>query len=218
MARVARIVLPGLPHHVTQRGNRSADVFSCDVDRQVYVSILRECSARRGLEIWAYSLLSNHVHIVAVPLHEKSLSLALRDAHTAYAAYFNRRQGTGGHVWQGRFFSCVMDEAHLWAAVRYVERNAVRAGLVKRAEEYAWSSAPAHCALREDALLSGSFPPEGVVADWSAWLADEDVVSSDRIRKQTHVGRPCGSADFLDRLESVLGLKVRPGRRGRKKR
>ena len=145
-------------------------VFSDDADRERYCSLARHYAGRHGVDVWAYCLMPNHVHFVAVPKAETSLARWLRDAHTAYAHHVNRRQQENGHLWQGRFFSCVLDEAHLWAAVRYVERNPVKARLVRKAEAYAWSSAPAHCGRRSDPLLAPDFPPAGVVKDWSAFL------------------------------------------------
>lgn len=219
MSRIARVVVPGFPHHVTQRGNRCAEVFEDDEDRRTYLRFLKQYATRRGLAIWAYCLMTNHVHLVVVPEREDSLAKGLRDAHTVYAMRFNLRTGLSGHVWQGRFHSCVLDDAHLWAAVRYVERNPVRAGMVEHAEDYPWSSAAAHCGLRADALLSDEFPVKGVVEDWAAWLRneeDEDAVT--RIRRQTHTGRPCGAPAFLTRLGSLLHRDLHPGKRGRKRK
>jgi len=139
--------VPGYPHHVTQRGNRRADVFETEDDRHAYLRFLKKYGQRHGLDIWAYCLMTNHIHLVAVPEREESLARALRDAHTVYAMRVNTRTQQSGHVWQGRFYSCVLDEWHLWAAVRYVERNPVRAGMVDRAEDHPWSSARAHCGL-----------------------------------------------------------------------
>lgn len=217
MSRMARIVAPGVPHHVTQRGNRKADVFECDADYEAYLRILKQYAEKRGLSIWAYCLMPNHVHLVAVPEREASLGEALRDAHTVYAMHFNERTQLSGHVWQGRFYSCPLDEQHLWAAVRYVERNPLRAGMVERAGEYPWSSAGAHCGLRPQGILSRAFPSNGEIEDWAAWLhgPDGDHSAWKRIRQQTHTGRPCGSAEFLDRLEALLRRAVRPKRRGR---
>lgn len=219
MSRIARVVVPGFPHHVTQRGNRCAEVFEDDEDRRTYLRFLKQYATRRGLAIWAYCLMTNHVHLVVVPEREDSLAKGLRDAHTVYAMRFNLRTGLSGHVWQGRFHSCVLDDAHLWAAVRYVERNPVRAGMVEHAEDYPWSSAAAHCGLRADALISDEFPVKGVVEDWAAWLRneeDEDAVT--RIRRQTHTGRPCGAPAFLTRLGSLLHRDLHPGKRGRKRK
>ncbi len=217
MSRVARVVVPGFAHHVTQRGNRRADVFETDGDRKAYLGYLKRYGDKHGLEVWAYCLMTNHIHLVVVPRRADSLGLTLRDAHTVYAMHFNGRTHMTGHVWQGRFCSCPLDETHLWAAVRYVERNPVRAGLVERAEEYAWSSAAAHCGLRPDGVLSEEFPPAGVIQDWRAWLHEgEEDDSVERIRRDTKTGRPCGSASFLVQLEHLLRRTLRPGTRGRK--
>jgi putative transposase len=141
----------------------------------------------------------------------------MRDTHTVYAMYFNSRTRLSGHRWQGRFYSTPLDENHLWAAVRYVEMNPVRAGMVERAEAHPWSSAAAHCGLRDDPVLSADFPPAGVVEDWRAWLRDgpQDIDTHDTIRKQTRTGRPCGSPKFLDQLEDLLGRLLRPKKSGR---
>ncbi len=243
MSRVARVVVPGYPHHVTQRGNRRADVFETEDDRHAYLRFLKKYGERHGLDIWAYCLMTNHIHLVAVPEREESLARALRDAHTVYAMRFNTRTQLSGHVWQGRFYSCTLDEAHLWAAVRYVERNPVRAGMVDRAEDHPWSSARAHCGLglsqakrsgdgtvpirarttdgtcatELDPLLSKEFPPPGVIEDWAQWLrVEDDPDAVDRIRRQTRTGRPCGGSRFVAQLEHRLGRLLRPAKRGRK--
>jgi putative transposase len=205
-----------MPHHLTQRGNRREEIFFAPADRDKYAALMRDCSLRHGLTILAYCWMTNHVHLVAVPASAYSLAKTLRDAHTAYALYVNRREHLSGHLWQGRFFSCVLDEWHLQAAVRYVERNPVRAGLAKRAEDWPWSSAAAHCGLRSDALLSGPLPWADEVADWSGWLAEPDDGQAGAIRSATHTGRPCGSAKFIQGLENTLGRILRPAKRGRK--
>jgi putative transposase len=218
MGRISRIVIPGLPHHVTQRGNRRADVFQGEDDRNVYLSMLNKYATEYGVEIWTYCLMTNHVHLVLVPGGPQALSQTMRDTHTAYALRFNLQNRLSGHLWQGRFFSCVLDDSYLWAAVRYVEQNPVRAGVVAWAEAYRWSSAAAHCGLRADPVLSMGFPPAGAVANWGEWLAGEEAVSSDVIRRQTHTGRPCGSAAFVTGLEQVMNRALHPGKRGRKAR
>ena len=215
MPRIARVVVPGLPHHVTQRGNRRADVFLHDPDRKRYQALLSTYAARHGLRIWAYCLMSNHVHFVAVPDAESSLGRTFRDTNQLYASWFNQKTGQGGHLWQGRFFSCVLDDAHLWAAVRYVERNPVRAGLVACAEDWPWSSAAAHCGPRGDALLSKIEMP-WPVPDWSGYLREEHETELEMLRRQTRSGRPCGSTGFVERLEATLGRILHPRKRGPK--
>ena len=210
-------MVPGFPHHITQRGNRQMDVFETDDDRLAYLRFLKKYAAQYNLSIYAYCLMTNHVHLVAVPGDDMALGKALRDAHTVYAMYFNTRTALSGHVWQGRFYSCPLDDDHLWAAIRYVERNPVKAGLVERSEQYRWSSAMAHCGLCTDDLLCTDFLPDGVIEDWSAWLAQPDEESVvDYIRQQTQTGRPCGSETFLDQLEGLLNRSVRRKKPGRK--
>ncbi len=216
MARLARIVVPGLAHHVTQRGNRRSDVFLSEEDREHYLSLLNKYSGKHGLEILGYCLMTNHVHLVVVPQKEGSLARAIRDAHTVYALRFNKREELIGHLWQGRFYSCVLDEAHFWSALRYVETNPVRAGLVGRAEEYRWSSAAVHCGLRDDGILSSAAELRGEIGDWRSWLMQEDQVKIALIRKQTRTGRPCGSGGFIERLEALMKRALRPGKRGPK--
>lgn len=216
MGRSPRAFVPGFPHHVTQRGNRGADVFSSDADRQMYAAALLKAVSCHKVHVWAYCLMKNHVHLVLVPTTERGISCALHDVGSFYANWFNKKYGATGHLWQGRFYSCIMDEPHLWAAVRYVERNPVRAGLVSRAEEFPWSSAPAHCAMRKDDLLSGNFPVPQVIRNWPEWLADEDVDMSKALRHATRFGRPCGSSSFIEGIEKLLGCRLRPGQRGRR--
>ena len=131
---------------------------------------------------------------------------------------FNLQHHLSGHLWQGRFFSCVLDDEHLWAAVRYVEQNPVRAGLVEKAEDYEGSSAAARCGLKTDGLLSSSFSPEGRIVNWREWLTGEEALQSQTIRRHTHTGRPCGSTSFVEDLEREFHRSLRPGKRGRKSR
>ena len=168
--------------------------------------------------MYAYCLMTNHLHLVAMPSTQVALSRTLRDTHTAYASYINRREGVSGHLWQGRFFSSVLEDAHLWAAVRYVERNPVRAGLVTQAIDYPWSSAAAHARGTTDPVLSRGFPPPGVIKDWGVWLQDEEEQASTYLRRQTNTGRPCGGPSFLTALEDLLQRRLQPLTRGRKPR
>ena len=198
---MARVVVPGVAHHVTQRGNRRERVFRRKADYARYLSLLSEYAADRGLAIHAYCLMANHLHLIAVPRETGSLAGTLKPVHLRYAQEFNRRLGVGGVLWQGRFHSCPMDADHYWTAVHYVERNPVRAGLVRGAEEYAWSSAAAHCGLRADELLSPMAPPAWLVnlppvevqKGWALWLGGkEDEEERHRLRLCTRTGRPAG--------------------------
>jgi putative transposase len=216
MPRLSRTVFPGIPHHITQRGNRREDIFFSDQDRETYLLWLGEYSQRFDVEILAYCLMTNHVHLVAVPKAEDGLQRMLKPLHMRYAQLVNRAQGWKGHLWQGRFFSSPLDDAYLWAAMRYVERNPVRAGMERRAENYRWSSAAAHCGMRPDALLdthSNWSKHLAQVEDWSAWLGEGD--ESDELtmlRRNADKGLPCGSETFVRSLELQAGrvLTYRP--------
>jgi len=160
MPRIARAVVPECPHHITQRGNNRQGVFFVADDYRLYLDILREQSRRYGLEVHAYCLMANHVHLVATPHGADSLAKAVGRTHWRHSQAINRLHGRSGHLWQGRFYSCALDRPHFWAAVQYVERNPVRARLVRRAWDYAWSSAAAHCGdlVKAEADASGGVP------------------------------------------------------------
>lgn len=216
MPRIARIVFAGYPHHITQRGNRREPVFFSDEDRHTYLKLLAEYCRKHEVEVLAYCLMTNHVHLVLVPAQEDGLQRVLKPVHMRYAQALNRQQHWSGHVWQGRFFSSALDEAYLWFCVRYVERNPVRAGMVARAEDYPWSSAAAHCDLRTDELLDMHSPHWKVfegISDWSAWLReDDDIEKLDVVRRHIQKNLPCGSDTFIEKLEQLAGraLRFRP--------
>ena len=150
MARLLRVVAANVPHHLTQRGNSRQYVPERDEDRAVYLKLLRENIQTYSVALLGYCLMSNHVHLIAVPSLKDGLALACKNAHCRYAAYWNATRGASGHEWQGRFYSCPLHETHLWAALRYTELNAVRAGLVSEPESWPWSSAAWHCGKAED--------------------------------------------------------------------
>ncbi len=218
MARIPRVVVPGAPHHVTHRGNLRADVFLTPEARQQYIALLSGCAARAGMEIWAWCLMTNHIHLLVVPHNADSLRRGVGLAHQRFAAAVNAHHGWTGHLWANRYYSTVLDETHLWRAVKYVELNPVRAGLVARAEDYPWSSARAHARLvPPDPLLTGDDPFPGPITDWAAWLAEGlDDATCHRLRTATYTGRPCGSLQFIARLEAQLARTLLPQKRGRK--
>jgi putative transposase len=218
MARIARVIAEGVPHHVTQRGNARRPVFQSDADRLVYVHLLHQYSLLHSCSLLGYCLMSNHVHLVAVPARADSLPVWLRDTHGRYATYLNARQAASGHVWQGRYFSCLLDGTHLWAALRYVERNPVRAAMVTQAHAYPWSSAAAHCATAADAkalLDLGLWQAEWTPASWRSFLDDAAEPEADQIRQYTHTGRPLGSEDFVKQMERQLCRTLAPQKGGR---
>jgi len=218
MPRQARIVSPGFPHHVTQRGNRRQDVFRDDEDRRHFLQLLARYIKRDHIDVWSYTLMTNHVHAIVVPGTKESLSAAMRDCLSDYALFFNNRYSYKGHLWQQRFYSSVLGPDHLWNAVRYVERNPVRAGLVDAAERYPWSSAAFHCGLRAtDPIISGNSPLIGGIPDWSGWLdVREQPGEFDLVRRNTNTNRPTGSKELQEMLERLCGQPIIQRRQGRK--
>jgi len=153
MARIARVVVPGFPYHVTHRGNRRAAVFFSDDDREYYLALLAHHAASEGLDIWAWCLMTNHVHLIVVPQREESMARAIGKAHMRYARRVNRAHGWTGHLWANRYHSTALDWDHQWHAVRYVELNPVRARMVLRAQEYEWSSCRDHAGSGDSKVL-----------------------------------------------------------------
>jgi len=204
MPRIARVIAPGYPHHITQRGNRRQQTFFRDEDYAAYKRLMSEWCARHGVAVWAYCLMPNHVHLIAVPGSEDGLRLAIGEAHRRYTRLVNFREGWRGHLWQGRFASFPMDESHLLAAARYVELNPVRAGIVASPEDYRWSSASAHMSGKDDELVSAA-PLLEMVGDWPGFLSvGLDVREVDALRKHERTGRPLGDEAFVGRLERAL--------------
>jgi putative transposase len=216
MARLRRFVVPGIPHHVTQRGNGRARVFFRDGDYARYCNWLGEACRAHRVEAWAWVLMPNHVHLVLAPADADGLRRALAPLHRRYAGYIHAREDGCGHFWQGRFGCVAMDEAHFAAAVRYVLLNPVRAGLVPRAADWPWSSVHAHLGARDDRLTCRE-PVARRFPNLDALLAaGEDEEMSDRLRRAESTGRPVGDRDFLDRLAAGSGRTLEPGRPGRK--
>jgi putative transposase len=215
MARIARIVLPDLPHHVTQRGNRRQEVFLREADYSTYLAILSEYTGRFGVEVWAYCLMPNHVHIVAVPHESKNLTRALGETHRRYTFWVNRREGWTGYLWQGRYASFPMDDTHLLLAARYIEQNPVRAGLCTRPEQWRWSSARHHLGLETDPVIAQSDLLHTFADDWHGFLnlstKDEEM---QLLRRHEGSGRPLGDSAFIKLCETVSGISLSPRRRG----
>lgn len=219
MSRIARAVLEDIPHHVTQRGNGRQGIFDTIEGRLIYLDLLRDSAERFGLSIWAYCLMGNHIHLVAVPTKTDSLARALGRVHADYARYLNTCRRSCGHVWQARYFSCPLAGQHLWRAMAYVERNPVRAGICARAKDYRWSSARAHVEeTNHDGLLDLSAWRQEY--DGRVWESILDTGSEDddfrqRLREATLRGRPYCDPDTLDVFERRLGRRLRPRAPGR---
>ncbi|MCY6380528.1 transposase [Hoeflea prorocentri] len=217
MARLARIVVPGLPHHVTQRGNKRERTFFEDGDYALYLDLLAESSARAQTKVWAYCLMPNHVHIILVPSDEYGLRRTFADLHRRYTGFINARARVTGHLWQGRYGSVVMDEGHLLNAVRYVTLNPVRAKLVKRARDWKWSSARAHLAGKDDDVVTVA-PVLERTGRFKAFLDEpvDEAKAYGALRRAETVGRPIGDTDWLKRLEQQTGRTLSARKRGRK--
>jgi putative transposase len=219
MARLPRVVIPGIPHHVTQRGNGRQKTFFEEGDYALYLDLLAQAAERAHAEVWAYCLMPNHVHIILTPSDEDGLRRAFGELHRRYTGYVNARRRTTGHLWQGRFSSVAMDEAHFVTALRYVALNPVRARLVKRPEDWAWSSTRALIAGTDDHVVKVA-PALARVGDFAAFLGEDfdEALSYAALRKAESVGRPVGSAEWLAEMEERSGLALAPRKRGPKRR
>lgn len=218
MPRRARLVVPGAAHHITQRGNNRQDVFDTAADRRIFLDLLAKYAQMHSVSILGYCLMTNHYHLVLVPKAEDSLARSIGRLEADFARYVNVRRGAAGHLWQARYFSVPMGLPHRARALAYMERNPVRAGLVSRAEDYAWSSAAARLGVSQA-------PPWLDLSDWQReWTANEwrvmlrDTWREEEFRAElleaTLGGHPLG-ADFRARLESQLGRRLGPGKVGR---
>jgi len=211
------MVLPGIPHHVTQRGNRRERTFFEEGDYALYLDLLAEAAGRHGVEIWSYCLMPNHVHIIVVPRDADALGRTFRHVHRHYTGYVNARLRVTGHLWQGRFSSVAMDEQHLHAAFRYVALNPVRAQLVARAEDWRWSSVQAHFAGEDDHVVRVA-PALERIGDFRVFLGEgfDEAFTYAALRKAETLGRPVGSAEGLKDMAEKTNLPLLPGKRGPK--
>ena len=219
MARLARVVVPGLPHHVTQRGNGGARVFFSDDDHALYLKLLTAACVAERVRCLAYVLMPNHVHLILVPKDTEGLSKAMSSVHRAYAGILNVRRKKTGHFWQGRFGCVAMDGEHAASALRYVLLNPVRAKLCKRPEQWQWSSARAYIRQYDDGLtdtadFTQQFP------DIASLLADnpEREMADMLLRRAETIGRPLGNVAFLGKLERKLDRPLKAAKRGPKAR
>jgi putative transposase len=216
MARMPRLLVPGYPHHVTQRGNRRMKTFFSAEDYRAYLDLIVECKDDVGVEVWAYCLMPNHVHLVVTPEKCESLSKLFRHVHRHYSRRINFRKNWKGHLWQERYHSFVMDERHLLATVRYTELNPVRARLCEFPEDWLWSSIHAHMEGFDDPIVSVK-PMLDRVGDWSRYLARKESDSDLKtIRTHSGTGRPAGDDLFVGRLEALTGKNLKKGKPGPK--
>lgn len=218
MPRIARVVVPNIPYHVTQRGNYQQDVFIDDKDKFKYLSLVIENSIEQNVEVLAYCLMKNHVHFALVPPKPDSLGKMFNQVSMRYSQYFNKKLGKRGHLWQDRYFSCPLDEDHLYEVIRYIENNPVKAGIVISAEDYYWSSARAHLLGKtfENDLLADCFKYLRKIENWGDYLKEasrESIILN--LRRCTKSGRPAGGEDFIRDIEARVGRKLTSQPRGR---
>ena len=216
MARLARVVVPGCPHHIIQRGNRRQEVFFNDDDRKAYLGYLILYAKPAGINFWGYCLMDNHVHLIAVPEKENSFAYGFAQAHKHYTRRINFRENWRGYLWEGRFKSYPLSEFHLYAAIRYIERNPVRAKIIKNAWDYPWSSARAHVFKEKNILLDKNFLTSDI-PDWKAFLSEEDKPDNVSLLKlHAATGRPLGDDKFIKAIEDETGRELKKRKPGPK--
>lgn len=199
-----RITIAGLPHHVIQRGLQGRLTFLIDQDYVTYLEIMTECSRRHGVEIWAYCLMPDHVHLIAIPKEKNSLSSCLRAAHGRYTRYINHRTCSRGQFWQGRYSSHLLDEQYLVACARYIEINPVKREYVDQPEDWPWSSAQAHIMNDDDFLVKVKPLLVRVEKKWQDFLAEtRPVKEADLFYLHEKSGHPLGSDAFIAMVEKV---------------
>ena len=222
MSRIARIIAPGFPHHITQRGNYGQTIFQCDADRKQYLQWVQEYSEKYSLVNLAFCLMTNHVHFISTPQDLDGMARTFNTAHMRYSQYMNKKRGLKGHLWQGRFSSYVMDEVHLMMAARYIERNPVRAGIVKDPWQWKWSSARNHIGEVNVKLLRLGNLFECIEMDrrkWKKFLSkkeDGDVIK--QVDNSLISGKPLAEEKFVKKLEIKLNRKLFSLPRGRPKK
>ncbi len=214
MPRIARVVVPGTPHHITQRGNRRQTTFFHEADYDRYIDLMAKWTHIFHVEIWAYCLMPNHIHLIAVPPSRSALTSAVAEAHRRYSLFINSRENWRGHLWQGRYASYPMDEPHVFRCARYIEMNPVRSGLVKRPDQWKYSSARAHIFGTDDKLVK-TRPLLQMAPQWLSFLLD-DTDEDIRFRQNETTGRPMGTSGFISTIETILNRKLtkqKPGPR-----
>ena len=218
MARIARVVVPEFPHHIIQRGNRRQEVFFNEDDYSEYLRLLSSYSQRFKVDILAYCLMPNHIHLIAVPHEDGSLSQSIGETHRNYTRFINFREKWRGYLWQGRFSSYVLGERYLLAATRYILLNPVKAKMVKKPWDYKWSSARHHMMIENSFLVRDGLL-RGLIGNWKDFFntpSGDDDVRLLKLHERT--GRPLGDNSFIEKLESLLNISLKKKRAGCKKK
>lgn len=218
MARIARVVAPELPHHIIQRGNRRQKVFFNEDDYSEYLKLLNNYSRRFKIDILAYCLMPNHIHLIATPLKDGNLAQAIGETHRNYTRRINFREKWRGYLWQGRFSSYVLDESYLLAVTRYILLNPVKATIAKKPWDYKWSSARHHLTRDKSSLIKDNLLRE-LIGDWKDFLSTASADNDIRLfQLHERTGRPLGDNAFIEKLESLLKISLKKKRAGRRKK
>lgn len=211
MGHRPRIIVPGLPYHVTHRANHRSPIFQTDQQRATYVTIMLRWQKRTGVRIAAFVIMSNHVHFVIVAPTETALSAWIRNGHREYSLWLNTEAGTSGQNWEGRFYSVLMDESHCLNALRYVEQNPVRARLVAHPCDWHWSSAAWHAGRgpKPEFLNIDLRPPSTTEDSWRQFLeATQDETFGIALRECQGTGKPFAAEAWLRRKERELEITL----------
>lgn len=217
MPRIARAVATGYPHHIVQRGNNRQPVFFKEEDRFLYFSLLKKYSEKWGARVLAYCLMTNHVHLLIIPKKDESLYKMMQGITLCYTQYINRTYSKTGRLWESRYHSCIVDkDAYLWSVARYIEQNPVRAKIIRKPEDYPYSSAKAHILSLPDDLLGGEFFSDRQRKDYVAFIRERIAEKEiNELKYHTRTGRPFGREGFLNKMERRLNRELsvrRPGR------
>lgn len=215
MARIARVVIPNHPHHITQRGVRSMNIFFKDEDYQYYKKVLYTQAQIYDLQIISYCLMTNHVHLIVIPKTKESLAKVIGETHRLYTRKINFEQKVKGHLFQSRFYSTPLDETHLLNAIKYVELNPVKARMVRFPWDYKYSSVLHRMNYQNDKILSTNETINNIKNYKDFLLRDEDY---ENIKEKTRTGKPCGSLEFYEKIKELTGVDYLPKKPGPKKR
>jgi putative transposase len=215
MARIKRIIIPNTPHHITQRGVRSMNIFYKHEDYLYYKELLQTQCKEHNVQIVSYCLMTNHVHIIAIPKYKESLAKAIGETHRLYTRKINFQQKVKGHLFQERFFSTPLDDEHLLNAIKYVEQNPVKAFMVKYPWDYKYTSCLYRLQLvKEDSLLSSHTIIDNII-NYKEFLQEENLCE-EIIEEKTRTGKPCGNEDFYDKIKSITGIDYKRKKSGPK--
>jgi putative transposase len=224
MPRRARLILPGVPLHLIQRGNNRQACFVDDDDRHAYLRWLGEYARSSSCRVHAYVLMTNHVHLLISCRDDDGPGRLMKALGQRYVQYFNRRYGRSGTLWEGRFRSCLIEsEGYLLACQRYIELNPLRARMIKQPAEYPWSSYRAYAQGEPNPLVQphplylalGVDPEERQGAYRALFQERLDPAEIDAIRHATNGNYALGGARFAEQIRAMLGRRVTPGKAGR---